>query len=251
MLNFHISCPSIRRFKSVMQEIATIEAQCYPKYMWSLQSINNREDLQYYCESEDVFVLQNNTTYLICTRDEVVDFASSVKLSLTDVVKIKEFLMNTFGNNVLEVREQYTKKEAKMIAQEIINAGKKLVVFKSFSKKSLSTPLLSISPFRIIFPSGVLIILGNILSPIKSKRPPHINPIVTITDPLIFKFSDIDSAGEISEKNDADIITPAAKPSIASSSVLLTFLNKNTTIAPKMVISHVNKQATKAKKILL
>ena len=76
-------------------------------------------------------------------------------------------------------------------------------------------------------------------------------PIVTITGPLIFKFSDIDSAGEISEKNDADIITPAAKPSIASSSVLLTFLNKNTTIAPKMVISHVNKQAIKAKKILL
>ena len=100
MLKFHISCPSIRRFKSVMQEIATIEAQCYPKYMRSLQSINNREDLQYYCESEDVFVLQNNTTYLICTRDEVVDFASSVKLSLAEVVKIKEFLMNTFGNNV-------------------------------------------------------------------------------------------------------------------------------------------------------
>ena len=100
MLNFHISCPSIRRFKSVMQEIAIIEAQCYPKYMRSLQSINNREDLQYYCESEDVFVLQNNTTYLICTRDEVVDFASSVKLSLAEVVKIKEFLMNTFGNNV-------------------------------------------------------------------------------------------------------------------------------------------------------
>ena len=76
-------------------------------------------------------------------------------------------------------------------------------------------------------------------------------PIVTITGPLIFKFSDIDSAGEISEKNDADIITPAAKPSIASSSVLLTFLNKNTTIAPKIVINQVNKQATKAKKILL
>lgn len=98
MLNFHISCPSIRRFKSTMQEIATVEAQCYPEYMQSLQSIYNREDLQYYCESEDVFVLQNNTTYLICTQDEVIDFASSVKLSLADIVKIKEFFMEIFGS---------------------------------------------------------------------------------------------------------------------------------------------------------
>lgn len=48
-------------------------------------------------------------------------------------IGVKNATKYTFGNNVLEVREQYTKKEAKMIAQEIINAGKKLVVFNAFA----------------------------------------------------------------------------------------------------------------------
>lgn len=98
MLKFHISCPSIRQFKQVMQEIAAVEFQCYPAYMQSLQSIHSKFQLQDYCESKDVFILQNDTTYVICTEDEVVDFASSAKLSINDLLKIKEFLIETFGN---------------------------------------------------------------------------------------------------------------------------------------------------------
>lgn len=98
MLNFHISCPSIRQFKQIMQEIATVEFQCYPVYMQSLQNMDSRHQLQDYCESKDVFILQNSTTYVICTDEEIVDFASSVKLSISELLKIKEFLIETFGN---------------------------------------------------------------------------------------------------------------------------------------------------------
>lgn len=99
MLKFHISCPSIRQFKSIMQEIAVVEAQCYPAYMQSLQDIATRHELQNYCESKDVFILQNKTTYVICTEDEVVDFASSSKLSIAELLQVKEFLIETFGNS--------------------------------------------------------------------------------------------------------------------------------------------------------
>ena len=42
-------------------------------------------------------------------------------------------------------------------------------------------------------------------------------------------------AGLINEKNEADIITPAAKPSIPSIKFLLIFLKKYTSAAPSAV----------------
>ena len=38
-----------------------------------------------------------------------------------------------FKENVLEIREQYTKKESEMIANEINQSGKKMVVFNAFA----------------------------------------------------------------------------------------------------------------------
>lgn len=40
---------------------------------------------------------------------------------------------DVFKENVLEIREQYTKKESEMIAKEIADSGKKLVVFNAFA----------------------------------------------------------------------------------------------------------------------
>ena len=48
-------------------------------------------------------------------------------------IGVKNATKYTFGGNVLEIREQYTDKEATLIAQEIINAGKKLVIFNAFA----------------------------------------------------------------------------------------------------------------------
>ena len=49
----------------------------------------------------------------------------------------------------------------------------------------------------------------------------------------------ISIAGDKREKNVAAIITPAAKPSIASNTLLLIFLKRKTTDAPKAVIPQV------------
>ena len=85
-----------------------------------------------------------------------------------------------------------------------------------------------------------------ILSPLKSSNPPAIKPIVTISQGTIFKFRAISIAGEINEKKDAAIMTPAANPSIASITPFLIFLKKNTKEAPKAVTPQVNVVAISA-----
>ncbi len=48
-------------------------------------------------------------------------------------IGVKNATKDTFGDDVIEIRELYTKKEAEMIADEIINAGKKMVIFNAFA----------------------------------------------------------------------------------------------------------------------
>lgn len=48
-------------------------------------------------------------------------------------IGVKNATKYTFNDNVLELREQYTNKEAEMIANEIINSGKELVIFNAFA----------------------------------------------------------------------------------------------------------------------
>lgn len=48
-------------------------------------------------------------------------------------IGVKNSTKYSFGNNILEIREQYTDKESYMIAQEIVNAGKKMVIFNAFA----------------------------------------------------------------------------------------------------------------------
>ena len=64
------------------------------------------------------------------------------------------------------------------------------------------------------------------------SKPPDINPIVVTIQGIILRLSAIFKDGSSSEKNDAAIIIPAAKPSIASMIFFLTFLNRNTIEAP-------------------
>jgi ribosome maturation factor RimP len=69
----HIDCLSLRSFKAMVTNIAKIEKECYPEYMRSLQFISSRNDLKEYCESEDIFAIYSNTTYILCTKDEIVE----------------------------------------------------------------------------------------------------------------------------------------------------------------------------------
>lgn len=91
-----------------------------------------------------------------------------------------------------------------------------------------------------------LVILSKILSPQNRRRPPDNTPRETINHEINLRFSAISKAGESKLQNVAASITPADNPSIASMVFLFTFLNKNTTAAPRDVIPHVNNDAIKA-----
>lgn len=51
-----------------------------------------------------------------------------------DVKEIKDIVYNNFKENILELREQHTKKEAELIAKEILNSKKNTIIFNSYSK---------------------------------------------------------------------------------------------------------------------
>lgn len=51
-----------------------------------------------------------------------------------DVAEIKDIANRNFKQNILEIRQQHTKKEAQMIAKQIIDAGKEKVIFNFYTK---------------------------------------------------------------------------------------------------------------------
>lgn len=59
--------------------------------------------------------------------------ANYVAICHPEWIGVKNSTKYSFGDNYLEIREQYTKKESYMIANEIVQAGKKLVIFNAFA----------------------------------------------------------------------------------------------------------------------
>lgn len=51
-----------------------------------------------------------------------------------EMVEDKEAIKILLKDNILDIREQYTAKEAKQIAQAIVDSGKKLVIFNSYAE---------------------------------------------------------------------------------------------------------------------
>lgn len=51
-----------------------------------------------------------------------------------DYPELKECFDKKFENNIIDIRQQYTEKEAKMIAKEIVKTKVNLVIFNSYSK---------------------------------------------------------------------------------------------------------------------
>lgn len=51
-----------------------------------------------------------------------------------DYPELKECFDKMFENNIIDIRQQYTEKEAKMIAKEIVKTKVNLVIFNSYSK---------------------------------------------------------------------------------------------------------------------
>lgn len=50
-----------------------------------------------------------------------------------DFKEDRDIAFRRFGDNLLELREQYTKKEAKMMAETIVNSNKELVIFNNYA----------------------------------------------------------------------------------------------------------------------
>lgn len=80
----------------------------------------------------------------------------------------------------------------------------------------------------------------------KSRSPPDKKPIEVINQGFKFNSLLVSMAGAKSEKYEAAIITPAAKPSIASITFLLIFLKKKTIDAPNRVTKYVKIVANRA-----
>ena len=78
------------------------------------------------------------------------------------------------------------------------------------------------------------------MSPINNNNPPSIKPIDAINQGFKLSVLDISIDGESNDQKDAEIITPAANPNIASIILLFIFLNKKTMLAPNAVTVQVN-----------
>lgn len=77
-------------------------------------------------------------------------------------IGVKNATKDTFGNNVIEIREMYTKKEADMIANEIVNAKKKMVIFNAFAY-GWENIVLSLKKYNSKIKVKILIHGGNAL----------------------------------------------------------------------------------------
>lgn len=77
--------------------IRNIEAAAYPEYMQYLQEVHTLEDMQEYCESKKILVLEGEGWYCICGKDEVVDLAAISKLSIQEMLRIGTELKKWFG----------------------------------------------------------------------------------------------------------------------------------------------------------
>lgn len=78
-------------------KIRNIEAAVYPSHMQYLDSVYTLEDMQEYCESKKVLVLEGEGWYCICGKTEVVDLAAISKLTIQDMLHISAELKKWFG----------------------------------------------------------------------------------------------------------------------------------------------------------
>ena len=84
------------------------------------------------------------------------------------------------------------------------------------------------------------------LSPENNNNPPPKRPIKATSQAFIPKLVAISIDGLSNDQKDAAIITPAAKPSIASKTFLFIFLKQKTSPAPIAVILQVKSVAIMA-----
>lgn len=88
--------------------------------------------------------------------------------------------------------------------------------------------------------TGVESFFSKILAHSIINANPHKNPSPTHRQDIIFRFSQYDMAGSMSEKYEADNIIPLAKLIINALNLVFGFLKKNTNALPNVVQPNVN-----------
>ena len=91
---------------NMIEKIRRIEAIAYPIDFQFMQDCQTVGDLAEYCEGKPR-VLCHNDWYVIVTKREIVDLASTRSLSLGEMGEILSFLQKNFGTRVftLDARE--------------------------------------------------------------------------------------------------------------------------------------------------
>lgn len=90
---------SAKRFRCLIASLKQIEQIAYKdcKEMLMLQEIKSKADVRDYCESEEIAIIIDSGFYVIVSRFEIVDFATSRPLSLKEITEIAQQLKQWFG----------------------------------------------------------------------------------------------------------------------------------------------------------
>lgn len=118
------------QFMSMMNMISSVEKEVYPSYMLSMQGVTSERGFKNYCESNSLQVIFSEDMYCICSKTEVIDFATTGKLSLVELQEVKNFLKSWFKNKSFSLDARATtsyrlikflehKKEINIISQEM------------------------------------------------------------------------------------------------------------------------------------
>lgn len=93
--------------KDQIKLLQSIEAAAYPPHMQYLQDVRSWADVEEYCEGSEVEVLVKGHFYVLATKEEVVDLASTAKLSVKDMLEVLAFLKGKYKDQPfsLDARE--------------------------------------------------------------------------------------------------------------------------------------------------
>ncbi len=97
--------PSVESFKDAfynafsqdIEHLKRVEKEAYPPHLRELGEITTWGEFCNYCESEKAIITQWETGYMIHTRYEIIDLASTKPLRLITLIELKNVLKSTYG----------------------------------------------------------------------------------------------------------------------------------------------------------
>ena len=118
----------------IYREVIKIKIETYVKSISLLEKIKNKiSSIIFYWKMQYSIYINRSKRVRKIKEELARQKEKYVAICHPEWIGVRNSTKYTFGDNILQIREQYTKKESEMIAQEIINAGKKMVIFNAFA----------------------------------------------------------------------------------------------------------------------